>query len=77
MVGKVRTLVLNIEEGCLATKGGLRIKLPSHSSGMRVPQLLVALAGTSDYIKSMILTSLISSVIPISQRVFSPTYYIS
>lgn len=65
-------LILNTQEGCLATKRGLKIKLPSYSSHVRDPQHLVALAGISDHIKLMILNSLTSSAIPVSQRIFFP-----
>lgn len=69
MVGKGIILDFNIQEGCLSTKRCLKIKLPSYTSGMSPPP---ALGGISDYIKPMILSSLTSSVIPISQMIFFP-----
>lgn len=71
MVGKGRMLVLNIQEGRLATKGGLRIKLLSYSSDLRGPQHLVGLAEISGH-NLIVLNSLTSSSIPISQKIFPP-----
>lgn len=64
-------LVLNIQEGHSATKGGLKIKLPSYSSNLRGPQHLVGLAVVPGH-NLIVLNSLTSSSIPISQKTFPP-----